>query len=307
MTRKMKRNKKKSMKNKIKTKSLAKENDDLRNELSQLKNKVLRSQRRSRQVAVSSAVLSMKVPIPRFDGNIAASEKNLGVGRYGCVRLAKIISSEMIVAEKVMKENSGDQVNVEATLLFLMSGNPYFPIIFGTTKESIIMEFIGSKCGTPGKTVRALVQSDHHRDWSNIAWQIVEAFQALHGRGVLHNDIHGKNVLFHPVLQIVKVVDLGLACLISRPHIHNIVGTEKEALWDQRYPHVAYEIRKVKGQPSTTQTDTFSIGVLLCDLGSKAGNKLVYNVGKRLSVNDPTERLSLGEASTALAINSRTV
>ena len=300
MTRQMKKNKKRAMKKKSKVKTLATENENLREELSQLKAKVLQSQRQCRQAAVSSAILSMKIPIPNFEGNIETLNKVLGIGRYGCVRLARIKSSAMVVAEKCVKQNSGDNLQVEATLSFLMSGHPYFPMICGTTKDSLIMEFIGNTCGTPGKTVRALAETDPGRDWCNVAWQIVEAFRALHGRGIIHNDIHGKNVLWHPVSQMVKVVDLGLACLIDVPHIYNIAGTEKEALWDQRYPHVAYEVRKVKGQPSTPQTDTFSIGVLLRNLGLKVGNEQVCNVGNALSVNNPMKRLSLGQASKGL-------
>ena len=48
---------------------------------------------------------------------MSPTEKILGIGRYGCVRFARIKSSDMVVAEKHMKQNRGNHVQVEATLV----------------------------------------------------------------------------------------------------------------------------------------------------------------------------------------------
>ena len=121
-----------------------------------------------------------------------------------------------------------------------------------------------------------------------VAQEVVAGFTALHERSLLHNDIHEKNVLRHPVNNIVKVIDFGKACRVDRPHVHNVARTEREARWDIQHPNFAYEIRKVPMQPSTQITDTFSIGFLLRQLGYCSGQQSIKDLDCRMSTDDVT-------------------
>ena len=67
----------------------------------------------------------------------------------------------------------------------------------------------------PADTIHSVLKSSKKIDWTNIIMQIVSAFAALHSKGILQCDIHTKNVLLHPVNSLVKVVNFGMACLIS--------------------------------------------------------------------------------------------
>ena len=94
------------------------------------------------------------------------------------------------------------------------------------------------------------------------------------------------NVLLHPVNSLIKVVDLEMAFLISKPRVYKIGGTPQEAIWDERYPHVAYNFRHREYQPATRATDTFMIGFTVMDIGNRTGDRNIFKIGKRLCTND---------------------
>ena len=77
------------------------------------------------------------------------------------------------------------------------------------------------------------------------------------------------NVLLHPVNSLVKVVDFRMVSLISKPRVYKIGGKPQEAIWDERYPHVAYEIRHCVCQPATRAKDTFMVGFMVMDIGNR--------------------------------------
>ena len=173
----------------------------------------------------------------------------------------------LIVAEKSFKNATNHRM--EATIGMMVSGHKNFPVLFGETKNSLIMEFVGDPHTLrPADTILnieidtihdILKQKQRQLDWANITRQIVSAFAALHSKGILHCDIHTKNVLLYEVNSLVKVVDFGMACLIRKSRVYDIGGTPQEAVWDERYPHVAYEIRHRERQPANCATDTFMV------------------------------------------------
>ena len=120
----------------------------------------------------------------------------------------------LLVVEKRLKD--GTSHKLEATIGLMASGSPYFPVMFGQTNDSSIMEFIGDPATQhPGSTLHALLKSNEKLPWSAYGTQIVSAFSVLHMKSILHNDIHLKNVIVHPCTNLVKVVDFGMACLQS--------------------------------------------------------------------------------------------
>ena len=44
---------------------------------------------------------------------------------------------------------------------------------------------------------------------------------------------------------------------VDKPKIYIIGGTAQEAVWDEKYPYMAYEIRHCECQPATEGTNTF--------------------------------------------------
>ena len=54
----------------------------------------------------------------------------------------------------------------------------------------------------PADTIHSVLKSSNNLDWANVIMQIVSAFAALHSKGILHCDIHTKNVFLHPVKNV---------------------------------------------------------------------------------------------------------
>ena len=112
-----------------------------------------------------------------------------------------IKSMKLIVAEKRFKDATNHKL--EATIGMMVSGNQHFPVLFGETSDSIIMEFVGDpETQRPGDTIHATLKLGGNVDWSSITKQIINAFAALHSKGILHCDIHAKNVLLHAAARL---------------------------------------------------------------------------------------------------------
>ncbi len=134
----------------------------------------------------------------------------------------------------------------------------------------LVMEYI------KGETLHSLIQTDWGYDLSSerifhIMAQLGEAISNLHDKGVLHCDLHPRNIIVMPWLDMdyrpdfVKVIDFGLAALWSKNSWQSayqgagMIGfAAPEQLYDKPVPH----------------SDLFSLGVILYVLLT---NSLPYN------------------------------
>ena len=102
---------------------------------------------------------------------------------------------------------------IEARVGLLMSGSVHFPMVFGVTNSSILLEYLGdASC-----PARSILKGGVGFNSVVVAKQVIEAVNALHGKNILHNDLHHGNVLFNPRVRLVKVIDFGMACTIDHP------------------------------------------------------------------------------------------
>ena len=75
-------------------------------------------------------------------------------GKFGSVSVARVKSMGLLVAEKTF--NDATSHKLEATIGLMASGSPHFPVFFGQTDTSLIIEFIGDPASQrPGSTIHA--------------------------------------------------------------------------------------------------------------------------------------------------------
>ena len=182
-----------------------------------------------------------------------------------------------------------------------VAGHRCFPYVYGIMEPGLIlMEFIGkTKSGNVmiSKTLHSYLGSFLilKATWFCIAKDIVEAIIFLHSMGLLHIDIHCSNVLINEKF-IPKIIDFGKVTLIGAPITYNIENGSKEREKYKCHRHLAYEIRNVKGTKQSICTATYSVGYLLKSIGQYEKIDLIFNVGRKLKLRSPCERLTLQDS-----------
>ena len=133
-------------------------------------------------------ILTRNTYLPTYlpTDNVKRIGSSFAAGRYGSVSVAKITSMGLIVAEKSFKNATNHRM--EATIGMMSSGHKNFPVLFGETKNSLIMEFVGDPHTLrPTDTIHSILkQKQRQLDWANITRQIVSAFAALHSKEIMH-------------------------------------------------------------------------------------------------------------------------
>ena len=77
------------------------------------------------------------------------------------------------MAEKVFKEEERSH-DVETNLSFMMLAHPNFPVVFGKTNTSVLLEFIGNSMTlSPGKT-HEMQKGAHSGGFMNVGRQVVQ-------------------------------------------------------------------------------------------------------------------------------------
>ena len=80
----------------------------------------------------------------------------------------------LVVAEKVFKEEERSH-DVETILSFMISGHLNFPVGFGKTNSSVLLEFIGNSMTlSPGKTLHEMQKRAHSGGFMNVGKQVVQ-------------------------------------------------------------------------------------------------------------------------------------
>ncbi|NOT59874.1 MAG: protein kinase [Acidobacteria bacterium] len=144
-----------------------------------------------------------------------------------------------------------------------------------TTEEGelhfIATEFI------EGVTLRQHLQYQGRLPWRaavDIACQIAAALAAAHRAHIVHRDIKPENVMLRAD-GVVKVLDFGLAKLITRPaDFSSLADTGAAPLMESGHTQPGMIIgtlrymspEQARGQEVTAQTDIFSLGALLYEL-----------------------------------------
>ena len=121
----------------------------------------------------------------------------IGEGAFGRVYKSFIIDSGFYVAEKVFTNCSDltKRLKVEATVHLKMHGQKSFPIFYGITPTSLVMEYFSDRI-----TLHDFVNSSEALkvSFTAIAMDIMQGINTMHNIGFLHNDIHLNNVMIQP-------------------------------------------------------------------------------------------------------------
>ncbi len=213
--------------------------------------------------------------VPSLVDNTYRIEQLIGRGGMGAVYRARDMRHDRLVALKVVgRELLGD---TEARRRFLVEAqivarlqHPSIVSVFdhGTFPEGggyLVMELV------PGEDLRRVLQREGHlepRRAIQILVNVCAAVEAAHREGILHRDLKPENILLAGEEQVPKVLDFGLAKVMSdradaaagRPATAvtaagTIVGTP---------PYMAPE--QFRGAAPNARTDVFSLGVIAYEM-----------------------------------------
>ena len=237
---------------------------------------------------------SIQIPVTEFrKDELELFDHQLGEGAYGKVCLGRLSNFQQTVAVKEISGKSS-QLNayVESKIMLTLNGYKNLPLFYGWVKPNfILIEFIG-KGSTPSPTLKELLFSEisNEIDWIAVLVDISLTLKFIHDKGLLHNDLHSKNVLIRDK-KFVKVIDFGKATLMDDPVVYNITpGSPKQQIYNERHKHLAYELRNVPNSAQTIQTDIFSLGFIMQLVSEVTKNEKLSNISIDLLVEDPSKR-----------------
>ena len=147
---------------------------------------------------------SFQAKVTEFSKNdLVLSSSKLGQDVFGAVRMGKLKSfqQQVSVKEIVYKHSSAKlHTYVEAKFMVLLNGHKSFPLFFGWIKPNmLIMEFIGSGL-IQSPTLKVMLEEEDRfpidkKSWPLLLVDICDAVKYMHDKGVLHNDLHARNIL----------------------------------------------------------------------------------------------------------------
>ena len=154
------------------------------------------------------------------------------------------------------------------------------------------MEFIGIET-TASPTLRGLLREARDVDWINLILDFCMVMQYIHNKGVLHNDLHPRNILIRDQ-KFLKIIDFGKASLVEDPVMYDIEsGSEKQALYNERHIHLAHELRNVPKSFQSIQSDIYSLGYNIGLISDATKNEKLSYIAHDLQNIIPEKRPSI--------------
>ena len=240
--------------------------------------------------------------VTELDANIPQCK-----GVFGEIRLARINYMGISCAKKLIRGSFAD-IRAEALVMHHVSGNSCFPYFFGLQKPgALLMEFVSGRktLNAPPTTLSSVLGKKvlFKKDWYSVCRQLVDGLMFLHDKGILHNDLHGKNILIRHT-KIPCIIDFGKATLIRSPLVYDSVPDSKEQkLFNSVHKHLAYELRNVPNSPQTTQTDVYSLGYNFKNICRFEGLKDLSTLSTKMTKSNPFHRFDLIDCSVNILKN----
>ncbi|XP_066924648.1 uncharacterized protein [Clytia hemisphaerica] len=226
-------------------------------------------------------------------------------GVFGEVVLCKINFLGITCAKKSIRGTMAD-LRAEALVLQHLAGSSFVPYLFGMLESgAILMEFVSSSKTSISlsQTLRSLLGKNKIKksQWFKICRELVEGLAFIHERNILHNDLHGDNILLRPSLSPC-IIDFGKATLITCPMVYDITpGSKEQAVYNKRHPHLAYELRNVPKTKQSEATDVYSLGYNFRNIGKFESIKDLIHVGSKMTTENPIGRYDLDDCSVNLS------
>lgn len=169
--------------------------------------------------------------------------------RYAVKRLLlseakkKGVSTDMLMNECLLLEKLTHPHISRYFLNFYSKNNMYFNIVMELIQGGTLEDKIP---GRPPPTELEIVT------WAK---QMASALSYMHGEGVMHRDLKPDNVMLSESSK-VKIIDLGLASVITSAEMHSMAGTDLYSSYEKLTPGVPYDNRD----------DIWAMGCILLEL-----------------------------------------
>eukprot|EP00111_Clytia_hemisphaerica_P011833 TCONS_00034776-protein len=251
-----------------------------------------------------SITKELKEHVPVFQSiDVDIDSKELGSGVYGIVYTGFIKSLQQKVAVKnYTNKSSHTSILAEAMVCRRMSGHPSFVHLFGTisSPDRLLFEYVGDQLTAPSLST-VLTKQLIFQHWLTVCVDLVRALDALHDRGLLHNDLHSGNILLRNI-RYVKIIDFGKCTLISDPVMYSIQpGTEKHQRYNTRHKHLAVELRNKPGSYVSCESDVYTLGYNFDQIGTYVENTGLRFIASFMMMPQPESRFKLSEVLLKLS------
>jgi serine/threonine protein kinase len=241
-------------------------------------------------------------PIPRMEGRRIGSYqilREIGRGGMGAVYLASRVDDvfRKQVAIKILPASLGSAEVIRRfrqereILASLDHPNITRLIDGGSTDEGLpyfVMEYVEGQPIDQYCDQRKLSVSDRLRLFGNVCAAVQYAHQNL----IVHRDLKPRNILVTSD-GTAKLLDFGIAKLLRADSDQNSVAvTETRSGIRVMTPEYASP-EQVKGEPITTASDTYSLGVVLYELLTRRrpyriGSHILHEVVRAICEEEPT-------------------
>src|SRR5262245_4270643 len=127
----------------------------------------------------------------------------------------------------------------------------------------IVMEFV------PGTTLEQLLKNDRELPLGRAGWLagcLCHALEAAHTSAVIHRDLKPANLMVVNAgtpKEFVKVMDFGLSCLVSKPHLSQEQLNGEEGVVRAQGTPAYISPEQLRGDDVDGRADLYSTGVIL--------------------------------------------
>ncbi|EGR27251.1 hypothetical protein IMG5_199310 [Ichthyophthirius multifiliis] len=137
--------------------------------------------------------------------------KNIGKGKYSEVFEGINVINKQKVVIKILKPVRINKIKREIKILQMLKGGPNIIELLDVVRDnssqtpSLIFEYIENT------DFKSMFPKLTDFDIRHYLYEILKSLEFCHSKGIMHRDIKPQNVIVNPKLQILKVIDWGLA------------------------------------------------------------------------------------------------
>ncbi|XP_071948674.1 uncharacterized protein [Antedon mediterranea] len=190
---------------------------------------------------------------------------------------------------------------VEARVMEFLDDLPSVPRVFGVFRQGqvccMVQQFIGNTHNMSSTTLQTGRPSLSALKCMSMTLEVVIALNAIHQRGLLHNDVALRNILVHHngTKYRAKLTDFGMACSQQYPRGNRQIkfaSLDEGLQFHQDYPDVAPE-KYLDGACDSVKGDVYSVGHVMKILALSIRSREMVDLREVSAAFDADDRLSL--------------